>query len=129
VTEDWKPPPYQDYLKGPSRSLPRPERVPDPYYRSTVYIMLDDEPATAERWAKSGWAWDGPPPRRKWCASDQGEFEVLAEFDGTHDEALAWALARPNVREIYLFSEETQDIAPVDRSAVPWGADSAHGSG
>jgi hypothetical protein len=27
-----------------------------------------------------------------------------------------------------LFSEETQDIAPVDRSAVPWGADTGHGS-
>jgi len=52
---------------------------------------------------------------------------VLAEFEGTHDEALAWALARPNVREIYLYSEETQDIAPVDRSAVPWGADCGHG--
>jgi hypothetical protein len=119
MTEDEQPPRYQDYLTGPSRSLPRPERVPDPHYRSTVFIMLDDQPGTAERWGH----WEGPPPVRRWEASDQGESGVLAEFEGTHDEALAWALARPNVREIYLYSEETQDIAPIDRSAPPWGAD------
>jgi hypothetical protein len=124
MTADEQPPRYRDYLDGPPRGLPAPERVPDPHHRSTIYIMLDDEPATAERWAASGWQWDGPAPRRRWCASDQGESGVLAEFSGTHDEALAWALARPGVGEIYLYSEQTRDVALVDRSAVPWGADS-----
>jgi RimJ/RimL family protein N-acetyltransferase len=123
MTADEQPPRHQDYLKGPSRSLPPPERVPDPYYRSSVFIMLDDEPASAERLAQHGWEWEGPQPRRRWQASDQGEFEILAEFEGTRDEALAWALERPNVRRIYLYSEATRDIAQVDRDAVPWGAD------
>jgi hypothetical protein len=116
MTSDEHRPPYVDYIPDPIRVQPAPERVPDPHYRSSVFIMLDDEPATAERWAKAGWEWDGPAPVRQWRATDEGEFDVLGEFAGTRDEAIAWALARPDVREIYLYSEETKDIAPLDRS-------------
>src|SRR3712207_8387705 len=45
--------------------------------------------------AEDGWEWDGPPPKRVWRASDQGEFEVLAEFEAaTREEAIEWALQR-----------------------------------
>jgi hypothetical protein len=30
------------------------------------------------------------------------------EFERTREEAIEWALKRPNVREIYLYSEATQ---------------------
>jgi hypothetical protein len=72
MTPDRHPPRHQDYLDGPVRSEPVPERVPDPHCRSTVFIMLDDEPAIAEQLAKDGWEWDGAPPAKRWHASDQG---------------------------------------------------------
>jgi hypothetical protein len=115
MTADEQPPRYRDYLKGPVRSEPVPERVPDPRHRSTIYIVLDDEPAVAEQLSKDGRAWDGPPPVKRWRASDQGEFGVLAEFEGTRDEAVEWALARPDVERILVYSEETQDLEPLER--------------
>jgi hypothetical protein len=39
--------------------------VPDPHYRSTVFIVLDDQPSTMRRWQQG----DGPPPVRQWHAS------------------------------------------------------------
>jgi hypothetical protein len=115
MSQDEPPPRRQHYLGDGARPEPVPERVPDPYFRSTIFIMLEDEPAIAEQLAADGWEWDGPPPVRKWCASDQGEFGILAEFEGSREDAIAWALARPDVAEIYLFSEETQDVHLLDR--------------
>jgi hypothetical protein len=65
VPTDREPPRYADHLGGPSRGLPRPERVPDPHYRFTVFIVLDDQPSTMRRWQQG----DGPPPVRQWHAS------------------------------------------------------------
>src|SRR5690349_21768113 len=115
MTADEQPPRYRDYLRGPTRSELVPERVPDPRHRSTVYIVLDDEPAVAEQLAKDGREWDGPPPAARWCASDQGESGVLAEFEGTREEAVAWALARPDVERILVYSERTRDLEPLER--------------
>jgi hypothetical protein len=91
MTADEQPPRYRDYLKGPVRSEPVPERVPDPHHRSTIYIVLDDEPAVAE------------------------QFGVLAEFEGTRAEAVEWALGRPDVERILVYSEETRDLEPLER--------------
>lgn len=101
-------------LGGPPE--PVPERVPDPYYRSTVFVMLDDQVEQARISAERGWEWEGPePPRKLWLARCQGERAVLGEFASTdRDEAIAWARQRPNVKTIYVYSEEDRDIHPLD---------------
>lgn len=115
-----EPPRYRDYLAGAEPAAPVPERVPDPHYRSTIVIMLDDEPAIDADAAARGFERDPaePPANRVWRATDQGEAGVLAEFAGTREAAIAWALERPNVERIYLYSEETRDVAPLERRRV-----------
>jgi hypothetical protein len=111
MTADEQPPRYRDYLRGPVRSEPVPERVPDPHHRSTIFIMPDDEPGIGQQPAGDG-------PVERWCASDQGEFGVLAEFEGTREEAVGWALARPDVERILVYSQRTRDLEPLERPAT-----------
>lgn len=89
----------------------------DPNAPSTIFIMLDDQVAIYEDLAKRDWGRDPdePEPKRVWRGSDQQGAAVLDEFESPdRDEVIAWARRRPAVKTIYVYSEEDQDIHPLD---------------
>lgn len=100
MTENYTPPRYQDYLRPRMEPEPAPMRVHGPSDQSTIFVMLVDRE---------------PPLAPIWQGSDQCGCGILGKFESPdRDEVITWAKERPNVKTIYLYSEEDGDIHPLD---------------
>jgi len=85
------PPRYRDYLADMDEAAAVPGSGPG--FVSTVVMKFSDG---------------------TWHAVWQGD-ELLGEFDGTRDQAIAWARSRAADRR-FIYSEELGDLVPDDGS-------------